>query len=201
MDKRLLGPSRHDPFQFNSYPGFEVALSVATATPLTFDKKPMQKEGLQKQALKAWAKASAICVVASPAIFWVSSLFEPPDPDPIGSASAQFGLSLAVAGIAALVHFLAFLLIGLPLFLRFYSRPLSALWRWFPGILTGTLIGFVTVPLVLSVLYSRPVTDNMLQSSLAGGVYGGITALACLLNRPRVEQDGGGQPATRIVST
>jgi len=39
VDKRLLGPSRHDPFQFNSYPGFEVALSVATATPLTFAQK------------------------------------------------------------------------------------------------------------------------------------------------------------------
>jgi len=44
VDKRLLGPSRHDPFQFNSYPGFEVALSVATATPLTFDQKITMKK-------------------------------------------------------------------------------------------------------------------------------------------------------------
>ena len=35
VDKRLLALSRHDPFQFNSYPCFEGALSVAAATPRT----------------------------------------------------------------------------------------------------------------------------------------------------------------------
>jgi ABC-type transport system involved in multi-copper enzyme maturation permease subunit len=147
---------------------------------------PAQKPN--KRALRAWAKSSVICLVASPAIFLLWDLFESSPSHGVGSASAQIGLFLAVAGIAAGVHLLAFLLFGLPMFLSFYSLPDSVLWRWMPGVLTGTIIGIASVPLTLSVLYSRPFTQGLLESALAGAIYGGITALACLLNRPNVEQ-------------
>ena len=48
VNKRLLGQSRHDPFQFDSYLGFEGALSVATATPLTFGKKMISSDTFHK---------------------------------------------------------------------------------------------------------------------------------------------------------
>jgi len=150
----------------------------------------MQGRGSKKQALKAWAKASAICIVASPAILCIWELIESSNSKPVGSATAQIGLFLAVAGIAAGVHFLTFILIGIPIFLHFYSRPQSVLWRWFPGVLVGTVIGITAVPLVLSVIYSRPLSKDLIQSALAGGLYGGVTALASLVNRPNVEQAG-----------
>lgn len=158
----------------------------------------MQARRPKKRALKAWAKSSAICVIASPAIFFVWDLVESSSSRAVGSASARIGLFLALAGIAAGVHFLAFLLIGLPMFLHFYSLPDSALWRWVPGILTGTIIGVVSVPLVLSVIYSRPLTLGLLESVLAGGIYGGISAFACLLNRPNVEQVSGGNGGQQL---
>jgi len=68
----------------------------------------MQGRGSKKQALKAWAKASAICIVASPAILCIWELIESSNSKPVGSATAQIGLFLAVAGIAAGVHFLTF---------------------------------------------------------------------------------------------
>lgn len=122
-------------------------------------------------------------------IHFIWEVFESGTSGGIGSASAQIGLFFVIAGIAAAVHFLVFLAIGLPLFLRFYSRPTSPFWRWLPGIITGTTIGIVSVPLVLSVLYGRPLTE-LLHTAFAGGLYGSLTAIACLLNRPSVEQAG-----------
>ena len=45
-------------------PVAHAAQPVAGATLRTFDKKPMQKEGLQKQALKAWDKSSGFQFLA-----------------------------------------------------------------------------------------------------------------------------------------
>ena len=143
----------------------------------------------KRDALKAWARSSLACIFASPVILFMWELFESGTSGGIGSASAQIGLFFGIAGIAAAVHFLVFLVIGLPLFLRFYSRPTSPFWRWLPGIITGTTIGIVSVPLVLSVLYGRPLPE-LLHTAFAGGLYGSLTAIACLLNRPSVEQAG-----------
>lgn len=147
----------------------------------------MQAEELKKRTFKAWLKASAICIVASPAIFVAWDLFESPASLSRTYTTGQISLFLAIAGIGAGVHFLAFLLIGLPIFFRFYSRPKSALWRWLPGIITGMVIGGVTVPLVPFMLNNRPLTEGLLQTFLMGALYGGFTAWACLLNRPNVE--------------
>jgi amino acid transporter len=91
-------------------------------------------------------------------------------------------MNLAISGIAAAVHFLAFLLVGLPLFFQFYPRPESRLWQRLPGMMLGLVIGCVSV---LCVLYQRPLTCALGQSIFAGGVYGLATAWACLMNRPR----------------
>lgn len=174
----------------NRYPALETSPSAQATMTRTFDKRTMTKAETGSRAFGAWAKASAVCLIASPLIFFVWDLFESSSSQPTGSKSAQIGLFFTVAGIAAAVHFLAFLVIGLPLFLRFYSRPEFPLWRWLPGIITGTMIGIISVPLVLSVLYSRPPTEGLLQTAFAGGLYGSLTAIACLLNRPNVEQTG-----------
>jgi amino acid transporter len=76
-------------------------------------------------------------------------------------------MNLAISGIAAAVHFLAFLLVGLPLFFQFYPRPESRLWHWLPGMMLGLVIGCVSV---LCVLYQRPLTCALGQSIFAGSM-------------------------------
>ena len=147
----------------------------------------MEAKGQIKKALRAWTKASVICVISSPAIFLVWDMVE--SPHSALRTSSQIGLFLAVSGIASLVHFFAFIAIGLPIFLRFYSQPESLLWRWLTGILTGIMIGSISAPSVLPLIFNRPFTQDFMQSIFVGGLYGCITALACLTNRPDIEQD------------
>ena len=56
----------------------------------------------------------------------------------VGKIWAQWQLNLGVFGMAMAVHFLAYAVTGLPLFLVFYRRPSSPLWR-FPVVL---VLGF-----------------------------------------------------------
>lgn len=149
----------------------------------------------KRNALKAWAKSSWICIAASPVVLLVWELFESGASEGIGSASAQKGLFFAISGVAAVVHFLAFIAFGLPLFLRFHPAPNSRLWRWPSGIAIGVMIGASSLPIVLALLYRRPIDYRLIETAGGGAFYGGITAMACLLNRPNVKQDGRGQPA------
>lgn len=61
-------------------------------------------------------------------------------------------------------------------------------------------IGALSLPVVLALVYSRPIGNGLFEAAFGGAIYGGITAIACLLNRPKVEQVGAGQPATRFES-
>jgi len=158
---------------------------------VTFDKKPMNPK---RSALKAWARSALVCIVASPVILLVWGLLKSGTSGGIGSVSAQVGLFLAIAGVAAVVHFLAFIAFGLPLFLRFYPAPRSRLWRWPSGIAIGVMIGVLSLPVLLALLYSRPIGHGLFETAVGGAFYGGITAIACLLNRPNVEQGSAPNP-------
>ena len=62
------------------------------------------------------------------------------------------------------------------------------------------MTGALSLPALLALLYSRPISYDLFETAVGGAFYGGITAIACLLNRPNVEQDVAPQPATRSES-
>ena len=140
-------------------------------------------------ALKAWARSALVCIFASPVILLTGKLLGSGSSGGIGSVNAQVGLFLAIVGVAAVVHFVAFIAFGLPLFLRFYPEPCSRLWRWPFGVAIGVVIGVLSLPVLLALFYSRPIGHGLFETAVGGTFYGGITAIACLLNRPKVEQE------------
>ncbi len=129
-----------------------------------------------------------VCIVASPAILLIWELFESNTSGGMSLTSAQVGLFFAISGVAALTHFLAFIVFGLPLFLRFYRVPYSRLWRWPFGLVIGAIIGASSVPFVPALAWGHSIDHELLQTAALGAFYGAVTAIACLLNRPDVEQ-------------
>jgi hypothetical protein len=153
----------------------------------------------KRNALKAWARSSLVCIVASPAILLMWALFEPSTFSGMSLTSAQVGLFFAISGVAAVVHFLAFIVFGLPLFLRFHREPYSRLWRWPFGIAIGAIIGGLSLPIEPALAWGRPI-DYGLESVALGAFYGVVTAIACLLNRPKAGRFAFEQP-TKSTST
>ena len=135
-------------------------------------------------AIKAWAKSSLVCLVASPFIYLIIVLFEYPNLfEKLNSASpASFNnlvICLCISGVASVVHFLAFMVIGLPMFLKFYSRADVLLWKWSSGSVIGAKIGGL---LLSPFMIADP------KNIFLGLGYGMITAWACLINRPDAAQ-------------
>jgi ABC-type phosphate/phosphonate transport system permease subunit len=74
--------------------------------------------------------------------------------------------------VSLIVHFLAYLVTGLPLFAYFWKHPDSLLWKLPNAIFAGTFIGAV-VPLVLTGFASSDVGPACVLT----GFYGAITAV------------------------
>lgn len=127
-------------------------------------------------------------------------LFEAGPPKSMNWTSAQIGLFFAISGVAAVTHFLAFTVFGLPLFLRFYREPYSRLWQRPFGIAVGLIIGTLAVPFVPALAWGHPIGQGLIEGATMGALYGTVTAIACLLNRPNVEQGVAPQPAARSES-
>ncbi|MFT5883338.1 MAG: hypothetical protein ACI9FG_001851 [Crocinitomicaceae bacterium] len=88
------------------------------------------------------------------------------------------GSAIFVAFIAALVHAAAYTVLGLPLYLIFWPKPGSIIWRWQVALPLGFLLG--CVPFVIISFES--------MAWLLTGCYGLVSALASLWvnkNRPR----------------
>jgi len=140
----------------------------------------------KKSALKAWARSSWVCIVASLVIFPIWDFFESNTSRVTSLSSAQLGLFFFVSGVAAVIHFLAFIAFGLPLFLRFHREPCSRLWQWPYGIAIGATIGTLSVSFVPALAWGRPIGHALYESAFMGALYGTVTAIACLLNRPKM---------------
>ncbi len=145
----------------------------------------------KRNALRAWTRSSLVCIIASPAIFLIWDFFESGTSGVMNSLSGQLGLFLVISAVAAVVHYSAFIALGLPLFLRFHRKPYSRVWRWPFGIAIGATIGILTVSFVPALAWGRPVDHTLFESAAMGALYGAVTAIACLLNRPNVEVASG----------
>lgn len=78
-----------------------------------------------------------------------------------GERSAPLRSFVVVAAIAAGIHFLAFLMIGLPIFLRYHRFPQTTVWKWREGLVSGTLIGMAMVPLVMGMFYGGRIMNAL----------------------------------------
>lgn len=85
-----------------------------------------------------------------------------------------------ILGITVLVHFIGYLLTGLPLFSYHYKNPGSLLWKPIPGVFSGALLGM----LIVIVLFGEGRLTFQPPVFLVGVAYGTFTALAALRQRP-----------------
>lgn len=97
---------------------------------------------------------------------------------------SEFNGEAAAFGIATLIHFLAYVVTGLPIFLCQYGQPHSRIWMPTVGIPLGAVLGVIAILSLFSPFDTgEPV---LLQGSLyvLGGGYGTATAIAAVLQRP-----------------
>jgi hypothetical protein len=89
------------------------------------------------------------------------------------------------AAIGMVIHFICYLVIGLPFYLCFW-RTSPDLWTWKIGIPTGTILGAFALMAISSfgsgITYSR---SDFLAAFLLGGGYGVITAAAAITSRKK----------------
>ena len=145
----------------------------------------MKTEGSFQTSVRASQKASLVCLVASPLIMAIWELLEFSRASSTGSTVAQVAQFFVMAGIAATFHLIAFIVLVVPLFIYFYRDPESYLWFWRYGLPFGAVVGAVTVPFVVSILYQMPFAQEVGSTASAGCLYGLLTSASCLLNRPR----------------
>ena len=141
----------------------------------------------------AWLKSLPVALVL-PLPFWIiNELVASPSSEKLNS------MFFFVLGIAVLIHGVYFAVLGLPLFLRYYSIPSSPIWhlRW--AAFTGASLGVAGFCLTL-LLFGFP--ERILRDPttyFAGAGYGLATALAAYLVRPKQSEQGGDGDAEEAV--
>ncbi|MFT6863075.1 MAG: hypothetical protein ACJAVK_001636 [Akkermansiaceae bacterium] len=92
------------------------------------------------------------------------------------------------AGVGVFIHFVAYLMIGLPLYLLFW-RTGAELWTWKRGLLTGSGLG-AFVLLAISLMGGGLPTSlgELMGGCFLGGGYGLITAGAAIVSRRELER-------------
>lgn len=136
-----------------------------------------------RTSFKAWA-ASLPLALGIPVVVW--GLFW--GYDEIRSMNqwswSEFNGQAAILGIATLIHFLAYVVTGLPVFLCQYGQPHSRIWMPTVGIPLGAILGVITILSLFSAFDGG--VRVLLQGGLyvLGGGYGTATAIAAVLQRP-----------------
>jgi len=125
---------------------------------------------MKTTAYGAWKKSLTLALLP-PTILWPVILWANAKQFP----RLQDLLSLlSLLALAAGIHFLAYALTGLPMFLRWFRNPRSLIWYLPAAVATG----MVTATLIFVAL-------DLLNLSYIGAAYGFITAFAAWRQRPR----------------
>ena len=135
--------------------------------------------------MRAWLN-SALIALAVPLPVWFAFQYW-------GSPlSERFSpLFLAIVGVASLVHLLAYVIFGMPIFLRFYRNAESPIWKLHNSLALGFLLGIVAMLFTLLCLRYSAHTFSNPQVYLTGGAYGLVSALSAYLVRPNTVEQGG----------
>lgn len=99
----------------------------------------------------------------------------------------EFKGAAIVLSITILVHFLAYAVTGLPIFLSCYTKAGSPIWMADIGIPFGAVLGALAVFFLLLIFYRTGTTWFQPISYLIGAGYGVATATGALLQRPTRE--------------
>lgn len=147
--------------------------------------RPRLQESLKHTAMKtgtkrrgplgAWLLSLPLALGCPTALWLIAGIF------------GQEPVTLIVAGVALLVHLVAYLVTGLPIFLRCFRNASSSIWRPQVGVPVGALLGVLGM-LFLGLLLRRsadPLENPALY--LLGGGYGVVTAIAALIQRPNLQ--------------
>jgi len=92
--------------------------------------------------------------------------------------------SAIILGVTILVHFLAYVVTGLPIFLSRYERANSPIWMADIGIFLGAAVGALAVFFLLGIFDRTGTTLFQPFPYLIGAGYGVATAIAVLFRRP-----------------
>lgn len=92
-----------------------------------------------------------------------------------------------ILGVTILVHLLAYVVTGLPIFLCRYKEAHSPIWMPEIGVPLGAAVGALVVFLTLGIFYRTGTTLLQPIPYLIGAGYGTATAIAALLQRPTRE--------------
>lgn len=133
----------------------------------------MKTKVMQLGPFKAWM-ATLPMALGVPSIVWLIV------------DRAHFGSgALMVIGIMMLVHFSAYLVTGLPIFLCLYRETNSPIWTPVIGVPVGALLGMIAYFLTFAFLsgYRQSVLLDP-YFYVVGVGYGVATAIAALLHRP-----------------
>ena len=123
---------------------------------------------MKTKALKAWLASLPLALLPPLVIWTVMALAKE------GIDSDGVGLLRVVLGYSAVVHFTAYLITGLPIFLLQFGKPDSTVWTLPGAIISGIALGGLPLGLL-----GAP------QMFLIGIPYGVITAIAAYRQRPR----------------
>lgn len=124
---------------------------------------------MKTKALKAWLASLPLALLA-PMIIW-AVIFEF-----LEKWDLQFGdlpALLAIFSLAGAIHFIAYALTGLVIFLFCFKKPHLKIWTFLGAVLTGTGAGALVF-----------VIFDFATLSYVGAAYGLITAIAAYRQRP-----------------
>ena len=89
-----------------------------------------------------------------------------------------------VLGITILVHFLAYVFTGLPIFLNRYKKANSPIWMPDIGIPLGAALGALVVFFMLGIFGRTGATLFQPIPYVIGAGYGTVTAIVAIMQRP-----------------
>lgn len=132
----------------------------------------MKKGTRHRGALDAWVNSLPLAL-GCPTICWLGHGVLTWDP-----------LSLIFAGCAVVVHFFAYLVTGLPIFLACFRNAFSPIWTPRVLIPVGILLATIAVQFVPLLVGNPAAPAAELAIYLMGVGYGFVTAIAALRQRP-----------------
>lgn len=104
-------------------------------------------------------------------------------------ASLSFDIwALVFAAYSALVHGVAFLLLGLPVFLIYWPRKESIVWSWSFGPFLGFFVAMIPTSIAHGLVHGVGSSSNYHETICLIGAYGVLSALVCIWHSKNIRR-------------
>jgi hypothetical protein len=138
----------------------------------------MNPRSQPKTAGNAWLRSLPIALSLPVPIWIINELVSSPSSEKLSS------LFFVVLGIAVFVHLIAYAILGLPIFYRFYSSPTSLIWDIRTALAFGGVLGIIGICLTFFLFGYSTYTFKDPMIYISGFGYGVATGIAAYLVRP-----------------